>query len=298
MSRKEEKKETLTGLLERVRFSSANGFTVGELKTRDGKRIPVVGKLVGIRPGDTLELEGSYVEDPRFGHQFQIVKARAIFPEDDIGAFRFLERLPFVGQHRAHKLLQTFGRKETFAILDDPTRMEELAKADPGFTPSRQAAIYRAYHDLKKEWGAKDSLGRFGLSDAQIGRALKVFGKDATEKIQNNPFLLTELPGITFKDADQIAQAMGFSPDSPVRLRGALLHILKEEELGGHTYLSEDDLILKTARLLEVDWEKTRDVLLAFLEEEGAPLARSGEGRVHLRELRDAELEISAWIGA
>jgi exodeoxyribonuclease V alpha subunit len=295
---KEEPKntQTLVGILERIRFSGAGGFTVGEFRIRGGELVPVVGKLFNIRLGDTLKIEGDYIIDRKFGRQFQIAKARAIFPDDEAGTIRLLERLPFVGQSRAAKWTRELGYKEVLAILADQERGVELEKLDPAFTASRRQAMYKMYQEMTLAWKALDNLGTFGLNDDQIGRALQKFGRRTIELIHEDPFRLTELRGFSFKEADAIAERMGFSPDSPVRIRGAVLYILSEEESQGHTYVDQDDLVLKASRVLDGGWEPAKEALEMMLSEDRGKLATSGEGRVHLRELRDAEKEIFSWL--
>lgn len=290
-------RDTLTGVLERIKFSSANGFLVGELRNyRDLKLIPVVGKMIGVKLGDTLRLEGSYVQDPRWGRQFQAQKTRATFPQDNQGAARFLERLPFVGQARAARWVQQLGHEALLALLKDKARLDELAALDPTLSASKVQAISRAFHEITSAWAAQEELGSYGLSDEQVGRILRRFGPDAVEKIRHDPFLLIELRGFRYPDADRIAGAMGLPHDGPARLRGAILFALSEEELQGHTYTDQSELALKAARLVDVSWEPVNDALDAMLSDPAPKIVRSGEGRIHRKDLHDAEREIASWI--
>lgn len=291
------KPQTLVGILERVRFSGANGFTVGEMRVKGGDLIPIVGKLFSCKLGDTLKVEGDYIQDRRFGRQFQIVKARAIFPQDDAGTVRLLERLPFVGQARAAKWVKELGFVKVLEILADPERGEDLEKLDATFTASRRQAMYKAYQEMTLAWRALDDLGGFDLTDDQIGRALQRFGKRTIERIHEDPFVLTELRGIGFVEADRIAAKMGFAQDSTVRVKGSILFVMSEEEQQGHTYIEKDELALKSSRILDISWERSQEIIASMLAQEKGPLVESGEGRVHLRELRDSEEEIFAWLG-
>jgi exodeoxyribonuclease V alpha subunit len=292
-----EEQETLTGVLERIKFSGSDGFLVGELRNyRDLKLVPVVGKMLGAKVGDTFRLTGSFGVDPRFGKQFRALKARAAFPEDNTGTIRFLERLPFVGQSRAVRLVQAVGYQAILAILKDPSRQAEFAVLDPALSESKVKAIYRAFHEIIRSWGAQDELGVYGLSDEQVGRIVRRFGPDAVERVKADPFLLTELRGFGFPEADRIAAQMGHPIDGKVRVRGAILFALSEEELQGHTYADENELALKAARLLDVSWEPVIEVLHGMFGEDRALVVSSGEGRVHRKELHDAEREIAQWV--
>jgi exodeoxyribonuclease V alpha subunit len=67
---------------------------------------------------------------------------------------------------------------------------------------------------------------------------MKEFGQDAVAKIKENPYVLcSEVYGIGFKTADQIALRTGIPKNSPFRVDAALLWVLNEAANEGHCYL-------------------------------------------------------------
>ena len=78
---------TLTGVIERITFhSSESGYTVARLNTGNVKQlITVVGSFANIQAGQTLQLQGTWTEHPKFGSQFQVVKYKETKPATSSG---------------------------------------------------------------------------------------------------------------------------------------------------------------------------------------------------------------------
>ena len=62
------------GLLERISYhNEENDFVVAKLREKDKKELTtIVGNLSGINPGESLKLTGKWVQNKRFGEQFQV----------------------------------------------------------------------------------------------------------------------------------------------------------------------------------------------------------------------------------
>src|SRR5690606_35531504 len=77
-----------------------------------------------------------------------------------------------------------------------------------------------------------------GIGMGTVMRIMKEFGQDAVAKIKENPYVLcSEVYGIGFKTADQIALKTGIPKNSPFRVDAALMWVLSEAANEGHCYL-------------------------------------------------------------
>src|SRR5207249_1003173 len=65
--------------------------------------------------------------------------------------------------------------------------------------------------------------------------------------------LATDVWGIGFKTADQIAHSLGIPHDSPQRVKAGLQFALSQATEDGHCYLPETELVTKATGLLGVD---------------------------------------------
>ena len=70
---------TLEGILERITFhSEQDGYTVARVQPRDKSYlVTIVGKLLGVQVGESLELEGRWVDHPEHGRQFEVERFRS-----------------------------------------------------------------------------------------------------------------------------------------------------------------------------------------------------------------------------
>ena len=84
--------EELEGTLERVVYANEeNAWSVVRLAVA-GAREPVtaVGNLLGVQPGESLRLTGSWIDDPRHGRQFRVVSYATVVPATAKGIERYL----------------------------------------------------------------------------------------------------------------------------------------------------------------------------------------------------------------
>ncbi len=121
---------TLEGTLDRLTYQSEeDGYTVGKL-TPAGKRfqVTIVGKLAGVRPGETLLLEGEWQEHRDHGHQFAVITCRTLMPATIDGVRRYLGSglIKGIGPATAQKITDTFGKYTLEVIEREPDRLIEV----------------------------------------------------------------------------------------------------------------------------------------------------------------------------
>lgn len=82
----------ISGFLERIiYYNEENGFMVAKLQEK-GKRelTTIVGNLATIHPGESLRLTGRWVNNKRFGEQFQVEKVEVTVPATLNGLRKYL----------------------------------------------------------------------------------------------------------------------------------------------------------------------------------------------------------------
>ena len=102
----------LRGTVARVVFENRDsGWTVAHLEPDDGGLITVVGQLAPLFPGESVELEGEWETDRRYGRQFRARVCQPAEPQSESGARRFLASgvVPGIGPELAKRLVDRFG---------------------------------------------------------------------------------------------------------------------------------------------------------------------------------------------
>jgi exodeoxyribonuclease V alpha subunit len=244
---------TITGSVKRVVYSNPdNAWSVIRLLA-PGRPAPItaVGNLLGVQPGEELRLTGEWVTDRKYGRQFRVTSCLTLQPSTLEGIRKYLGSglIPGIGKVMADRLVARFGLESLDIIADHPGRLSEV----DGIGPVRARQIRAAWQEQEGLREALIALQSFGISTHHAIRIYKHFGSAAVSAVKQNPYrLATEIFGIGFRTADQIAARIGLPADSPDRIAAGLLYTLGQGADKGHLYLPRPLLIEETAALLEV----------------------------------------------
>src|SRR5258706_1593999 len=245
---------TLEAILERITYhSEQNGYTVARVTPR-GKNylVTVVGKLLGVQVGETVELEGRWVDHPEHGRQFEVERYRSVLPATVEGIRRYLGSglIKGVGPVTAKRIAETFGAYTLQVTDNEPQRLGEV----PGLGPKRAERIIRAWEEQQQIKVIMLFLQELQISPSLAVRIYKQYGEQSLSVVQTTPYRLADdVYGIGFLTADRIAAAMGIPHDSPQRIGARLRYTLSQASQDGHCYLPWDELVAQGAKLLEVD---------------------------------------------
>jgi exodeoxyribonuclease V alpha subunit len=271
---------SLEGVLERIVYANdESAWSVVRL-TVVGRHEPVtaVGNLPGVQPGESLQLEGSWVIDRRFGEQFRVVSYRILKPATLVGIEKYLGSglVHGIGEVMARRLVDYFGL-DTLEIIDNhPERLTEVE----GFGPVRLAAVAKAWAEQRELRELMVLLQTLGVSTTFAARIWRAYGDEAASVVREDPYRLAfDIFGIGFKTADRMAMALGIPRDSPRRAQAGVLHVLETLSTEGHVYVPRHVLVEQAARLLELERElpdeavndlaPTRQVVLEALGDDG-----------------------------
>ncbi len=253
---------TLEGTLERITYhSDEDGYTVARLTPHNKNyTVTIVGKLIGLRPGETLLLEGEWQDHRDHGRQFHVQTCRTIMPATIDGLRRYLGSglIKGVGPATAKRITESFG-KYTLDVLDNaPERLAEV----PGLGRKKADLIRRAWREQQRIKEVMLLLQDLGLPTGLAVRIYKQYGDSAAEVVQSEPYRLAdEVRGIGFLTADSIARGLGLPPDDPRRIAAGLRHTLGLASADGHCYLPAGELVERAAELLEANVEFVAEVL-------------------------------------
>ena len=253
---------TLEGTLERITFQSDDdGYTVARLVPRGrGYQVTVVGKLVGVRPGETLLLEGEWQEHRDHGRQFAVTAYRTLMPATIDGIRRYLGSglIKGIGPATAKKITDTFGKYTLDVIDGDPDRLAEV----PGLGRKKVELIKAAWREQQRIKEVMIFLQEVGLPTGMAVRIYKQYGDAAIGVVRDEPYRLAdEVYGIGFLTADKIATALGLPRDDPRRVAAGLRHALGAATEDGHCFLPAPELTRRAAAILGVDEALVAEVL-------------------------------------
>lgn len=292
---------TLEGVLERIVFSNEeNAWSVVKLQALGHRDlVTAVGNLLGVQPGENLRLSGSWINDPKYGKQFRVASYATVIPATVNGIEKYLGSglIRGIGKVMAGRMVAAFGL-ETLDVIEN--RPERLAEVE-GIGPKRRKEIARAWSEQREIKDVMVFLQSHGVSTHYAIKIYKAYGAQATELVRANPYrLATDIHGIGFKSADQIASALGIPPDAPQRIEAGTLYLLDQSSgRGGNIYLPRQVLIEEAGKLLGATAPQVESAVAALAEIEQIvlePLSESTESAVFLKALHAAETSVAARI--
>ncbi len=245
--------------------NSENGYTVVEL-TFGFQKIIATGKFPIVGIGENLELSGEFKINKNYGEQFEAETVKVSEPTDLESIKKYLScgLIPGVGEVTATNIVNTFKNSTLEVIENDPKLLSKVR----GISERKAAEIHQAYGNIKKMQEAVMFLQKYDIS---INSAIKIYDKyksKTEEMLTEDPYcLVRDIDGIGFKTADKIAQKIGISFDSMVRIRAGLIFVLQEiAEKQGSTVAFLEEVIGGTIALLELDETYRSNVEEGILE--------------------------------
>jgi exodeoxyribonuclease V alpha subunit len=254
--------ERIRGVVERVTFYSVDsGFCVLRVKLPNtAERVAVVGRTSGVSVGEYVAAEGRWTNDPKHGRQFRAAELRISPPNTLSGIRRYLGSgaIHGIGPALADRLVDAFGEAVFEVIEHSPERLATV----PGVGRKRIETLVAAYRDQRRVREIMVFLHGHGLGTSRALRVYKAYGDRAIELIRDDPYRLTrDIRGIGFAIADDLARQLGTDPNSEMRLRAGLHHVLIDAQRSGHCGLPIDDLVRAAQVLLAVSPDAIERVL-------------------------------------
>jgi exodeoxyribonuclease V alpha subunit len=246
----------LQGQIERITYTNEeNGFTIAKVKVY-GQRdlVCVVGNLMSPMAGEIIKMRGEWTNHPKYGEQFKIVQYKTSVPASVYGIQKYLGSglIKGIGPVMARRIVAKFG-KETLDVIEK--EIERLIEVD-GIGKKRIAMIKRAWEEQKEIREVMLFLQTHGVSSGYATKIFKQYGNRSIEVVKENPYrLATDIFGIGFVTADNIAEKLGFSKDSELRAEAGILYVLHQLADEGHVFYPHEPLLEKCQEILQVDRE-------------------------------------------
>lgn len=245
----------LEGVVERVTyFNEDTLFLVARLRCDGEVLTTVVGNLPRFGVGDKLCLEGEWSEHPEYGRQFKVTAYELLAPQGIKGVLRYLSsgQICGIGPATAEKIVKVFGAQALTVLEKEPERLLEIE----GIGEKRVAKIAASVRERRELMRIMSFLQGCGVSPGYAARIYRKYGEETRNVVRKNPYRLAEeVFGIGFRTADKVALEMGLAPDSPHRIRAAILYSLEQAQEAGHTFLPVTELEAAVTQALSLDDE-------------------------------------------
>lgn len=252
----------------------------------DGDDQSVTGVYHNPMKGDVVEIVGESSIHPKYGEQIAADVIHRVKPRGHSEMVTYLAHIvPGVGGITAAAIVDHFGVDRTVeAILEKPHELADVS----GVGKVRAKAIL----EKLSAGNSKDPLRwliEAGLTPAQAGSVLGEWD-DPIERVEENPYVLIQIPRITFPVADHVAAHLGIAADDSRRLVACAEYVTEADAGYGNTWMPRLEAVRKISNLLGADEDVGQEAVDTALEEKVVVM---WSGRLHSRLLWRYETTIA-----
>jgi exodeoxyribonuclease V alpha subunit len=245
--------EFLEGMIENVIFhNDENGYTVFSLRSPendDDEDLVCTGFLSNPLEGESIKIEGAFVDNPKYGRQFSVQKAERVKPSTLAGIEKYLASgvIKGIGAKTARLIVARFAESTFDIIENDPEKLSRIR----GISLKKALSMSESFHAQHDQRNAMLFLQDYGITTGAAMKIFKRYKEETIELVKSNPYRLADdIDGIGFKTADAIAFRLGISRDATARISAGVRFCLWEATNEGHTYMPTTALIRQAAELL------------------------------------------------
>lgn len=207
-----------------------------------------------------IKLYGEWKENVYKGKtslQLHVLQYKSVLPTDEKEIKEILvKEVPGIGNIQAEELLKKLG-SDLFETIKKADSWKACGISEQNFT-----MISSFVKRQEQEERLFQLVTDFKLSKRQAKKAIKIFGDDIMEVLQENIYMLYQAD-VDVKQIDQINASKDSKIESTNRIRmiAAIVTTLRvEASNNGHVYLTEDKLIHLTQKTLGYKVEKAHIV--------------------------------------
>ncbi|MBR3250051.1 MAG: ATP-dependent RecD-like DNA helicase [Clostridia bacterium] len=286
----------LEGIIEDIIYQNeVNSYTVATFQTKQ-EEITVVGYLPFINNGDSLKIIGKFVEHKEYGEQFKIDTFEKMMPQT-LGALeKYLANgnIKGIGPATAKKIVDKFGEETIHIFKFEPEKLATIR----GISKEKALDMSQSFIENWEVWQIVGFLERFGIGVENAKKIYKLFGANAIEEIEANPYLLIDVTrGVDFKQIDQMALDIGITYDNEKRVESGIKYALIKITYNGHCCTLKQNLIEFVIQLLNVTTEIVEDNIINLkVKNEIVIEERENEEWVYLNSFYQTEKSIAQKI--
>lgn len=251
----------ITGEITAVIYKNeVNSYTIAEFET-DEEMTTIVGYLPFINVGDSLKLEGKFVEHKDYGRQFKVDTFEKIMPQTTEALKRYLANgnIKGIGEAIAKRIIDKFGEETIHVFRYEPLRLAEIR----GISKEGAKEMSASFIENWEVWQIVGFLERFGIGAEYAKKVYDLLGVNAIEQIESNPYILIDLAkGVDFKQIDKMALDLGVSYDNEKRVTSGIKYGLIRSTYNGNTCVVKENLIEFVINLLDVSTENIENALI------------------------------------
>lgn len=231
--------------------SSGNGYKVGLFRVKEAsdnikedtldKTVTFTGYFYDLVIDENYVFHGSYVENGKYGYQFQVSSYEHVQPEGKDAVIDFLSSslVKGCGEKTAHEIVRLLGDDALVKIKEDKSCLMLV----PKMTEKKMENIYNSIMKYQSSDEVIIYLTKLGFSMKDAMTLLNVYGLSIKSVVEENVYSLID--EVEFKTLDKVYFNLKEETDEN-RIEACFIEALKELSFeAGDTYSYKEEIRLK-----------------------------------------------------
>lgn len=232
----------------RLYYDEKTGYSI--CKYRDIERNITVSCLGNNLPtmAITYDFDCKEERSPKYGTSYRVLswEDHVGDAQEDIIEYLSCGLFKGISKRIAGKIYDMFG-DQTMYILDN--EIEKLIEV-PGIGKKTVAKIQESYIEKRASRELAKTLIKYDFSANLINKIYMKYKADAVSILENNPYKLCEVRGVTFPMVDRIARDKGFKTTLYDRVKAASDYIFEQDMALGNVCMPKCEYGLKLIDIL------------------------------------------------
>ena len=275
--------------------NDVNSYTIAVFETEE-EETTIVGYLPFVKSGDTLRVEGKFVEHKDYGRQFKVETFEKLMPETLDALEKYLANgsVKGIGEATAKKIIKTFGEDTINVFKFEPEKLAQIK----GISKNKAIEMSESFLENWEVWQIVGFLERFGIGAENAKKIYDLLGINAIEQIEANPYILIDMArGVDFKQIDQMALKLGIDYDNQKRVESGIKYSLIKATYNGHSCVIKENLIEYVISLLDVTTESVEENIINLKAKEEIVVEKRDDFEwIYLENFYSVEKEIATRI--
>ncbi len=233
----------------RVYFDENSGYSVCQYRDiESNKKVTCVGTNLPTIKDISYDFVTEEFSTARYGKSFKVISWQEYVgkTEEDVISYLSCGLFRGISKRIAENIYNTFG-EDTISVLDND--IDKLISV-PGIGKKTVEKIKKSYIEKRCSREIAKKLLRYGVSISSINKVYEKYKSEAQDVIDNQPYELCSIRGITFLMADMIARDNHFKENSYERIKAAANYVLTEDMMCGNVCMPKNEFAIKLIKLL------------------------------------------------
>lgn len=247
----------------RVYFDENSGYSVCQYRDiESNKKVTCVGTNLPTIKDISYDFVTEEFSTAKYGKSFKVISWQEYVgkTEEDVISYLSCGLFRGISKRIAENIYNTFG-EDTISVLDND--IDKLISV-PGIGKKTVEKIKKSYIEKRCSREIAQKLLKYGVSINSINKVYEKNKSEALDVIENQPYELCSIRGITFIMADMIARDNHFKENSYERVKAAANYVLTEDMMCGNVCMPKNEFAIKLIKVLNTP-SINKDNILDFV---------------------------------